>query len=211
VNGATTARQRAAWQKRNAEAKERRDLYPFTISGIPIKPLYTSEDLAGMDQARDLGYPGEFPYTRGVHTTMYRGRMFTMRQFSGFAGPRESNRRYHSLLAQGQTGLSIAFDNPTIMGYDSDHPKAHGEVGKCGVAVDSLRDMEILLDGIDPRDLDLDDHRGPPPLFGFTRRTPRRRCRSRSCAARSRTTSEGTSRRSAGASRRGSACASSST
>jgi methylmalonyl-CoA mutase N-terminal domain/subunit len=117
---------------------------------VPIKPLYTAADLAGMDPARDLGYPGEYPYTRGVHATMYRGRMFTMRQFSGFAGPRESNRRYHSLLAQGQTGLSIAFDNPTIMGYDSDHPKAHGEVGKCGVAVDSLRDMEILLDGIDP-------------------------------------------------------------
>ena len=148
--GATTAQQRAAWEKRYAESKERAGLYPFTISGIPIKPLYTSEDLAGMDPARDLSYPGEYPYTRGVHATMYRGRMFTMRQFSGFATPRESNRRYHSLLAQGQTGLSIAFDNPTIMGYDSDHPKAHGEVGKCGVAVDSLRDMEILLDGIDP-------------------------------------------------------------
>src|SRR5262245_41644203 len=144
------AGQRAAWQKGYAEAKERPDIYPFTISGIPIKPLYTPEDLAGSDPARDLGYPGEFPYTRGVHTTMYRGRMFTMRQFSGFAGPRESNRRYHDLLAHGQTGLSIAFDNPTIMGYDSDHLKAHGEVGKCGVAVDSLRDMEILLDGIDP-------------------------------------------------------------
>ena len=146
----SNAQPRAAWQKRYAEARERPDLYPFTISGIPIKPLYTPADLSGSDPARDLSYPGEFPYTRGVHTTMYRGRMFTMRQFSGFAGPRESNRRYHSLLAQGQTGLSIAFDNPTIMGYDSDHPKAHGEVGKCGVAVDSLRDMEILLDGIDP-------------------------------------------------------------
>src|SRR6185295_16283581 len=130
----TTDQQRAAWEKRYAELKERPDLYPFTISGIPIKPLYTPEDLAGIDPARDLGYPGEYPYTRGVHTTMYRGRMFTMRQFSGFATPRESNRRYHSLLGQGQTGLSIAFDNPTIMGYDSDHPKAHGEVGKCGVA-----------------------------------------------------------------------------
>jgi methylmalonyl-CoA mutase N-terminal domain/subunit len=103
-----------------------------------------------MDLERDLAYPGEYPYTRGIHNTMYRGRMFTMRQFAGFGTPRESNQRYHYLLEHGQTGLSIAFDNPTIMGYDSDHPKAHGEVGKCGVAVDSLRDMEILLGGIDP-------------------------------------------------------------
>jgi methylmalonyl-CoA mutase N-terminal domain/subunit len=145
-----SAQQRSAWEKRYAEVNERAGLYPFTISGIPIKPLYTADDLAGMDLAQQLGYPGEFPYTRGVHTSMYRGRMFTMRQFSGFATPRESNQRYHALLAAGQTGLSIAFDNPTIMGYDSDHPKAHGEVGKCGVAVDSLRDMELLLDGIDP-------------------------------------------------------------
>ena len=141
IGGRTGEQQRVAWEKRYAESKERPDLYPFTISGVPIKPLYTPDDLADMDLARDLGYPGEYPYTRGVHSTMYRGRMFTMRQFSGFAGPRESNRRYHSLLGQGQTGLSIAFDNPTIMGYDSDHPKSHGEVGKCGVAVDSLHDM----------------------------------------------------------------------
>jgi methylmalonyl-CoA mutase N-terminal domain/subunit len=142
--------QREAWEARHVGAKQRAGLYPFTISGVPIKPLYTPEDLAGMDLGRDLGFPGEFPYTRGIHPNMYRGRMFTMRQFSGFGTPRESNQRYHSLFEQGQTGLSIAFDNPTIMGYDSDHPKAHGEVGKCGVAVDSLRDMEILLDGIDP-------------------------------------------------------------
>jgi len=142
--------QRLAWEQRVASAKQRPDVYPFTISGLPIKPLYTPEDLAGMDPARDLGFPGEYPYTRGIHSTMYRGRMFTMRQFAGFGMPRESNARYHYLLEHGQTGLSIAFDNPTIMGYDSDHPKAHGEVGKCGVAVDSLRDMEILLEGIDP-------------------------------------------------------------
>ncbi len=142
--------QRRGWETRYARGKEREGLYPFTISGIPIKPLYTPEDLAGMDRARDLGFPGEFPYTRGVRDNMYRGRMYTMRQFSGFGTPKESNERYHYLLEHGQTGLSIAFDNPTIMGYDSDHPKAHGEVGKCGVAVDSLRDMEILLDGIDP-------------------------------------------------------------
>ena len=147
---AAYARQQKAWERSIAGAKERPGLYPFTISGVPIKPLYTPADVARMDLGRDLGFPGEYPFTRGVHPTMYRGRMFTMRQFSGFATPRESNRRYHYLLERGQTGLSIAFDNPTIMGYDSDHPKAHGEVGKCGVAVDSLRDMEILLDGIDP-------------------------------------------------------------
>src|SRR5262252_2715835 len=141
---------KAEYEAKLAESKEREGLYPYTLSGIPIRPLYTPADVANIDLGRDVSFPGEFPYTRGIHTTMYRGRMFTMRQFSGFAGPRESNRRYHSLLAHGQTGLSIAFDNPTIMGYDSDHPKAYGEVGKCGVAVDSLRDMEILLDGIDP-------------------------------------------------------------
>ncbi len=139
-----------AWAHRYAQSKERPGLYPFTISGVPIKPLYTPADIAGMNLAKDIAVPGEYPFTRGIHTSMYRGRMFTMRQFAGFGTPKESNERYHYLLAHGTTGLSIAFDNPTIMGYDSDHPKAHGEVGKCGVAVDSLRDMEILLEGIDP-------------------------------------------------------------
>ncbi len=142
--------QRAAWEAHLAQSRQRPGLYPFTISGVPIRPIYTPEDLVGMDLPRDLAFPGEFPYTRGVHASMYRGRMYTMRQFSGFGLAKESNRRYHYLLERGQTGLSIAFDNPTIMGYDSDHPKSHGEIGKCGVAVDSLRDMEILLDGIDP-------------------------------------------------------------
>ena len=145
--------QRRRWQKGYAASAEREGLHPYTISGIPIRPVYTPRDLAGMDLARDLGFPGEYPYTRGIHASMYRGRMFTMRQFSGFGLARESNARYHYLLEKGQTGLSIAFDNPTIMGYDSDHPKAHGEIGKCGVAVDSLRDMEILLDGIDPKSI----------------------------------------------------------
>ncbi len=130
--------------------RERRELYPFTISGNRIEPLYGPQHLAGMDQARDLAVPGEYPFTRGVHPTMYRGKMFTMRQFAGFGTARETNQRFHYLLGHGQTGLSIAFDNPTIMGYDSDHPKSHGEVGKCGVAIDSLRDMEVLLEGIDP-------------------------------------------------------------
>ena len=150
ATGAAWAAQQREWAKRYAAAGERRDLYPFTISGIPIKPIYTPEDLAGLDLPRDLGFPGAYPFTRGIRDTMYRGRMFTMRQFSGFGLARESNQRYHYLLKHGQTGLSIAFDNPTIMGYDSDHPKAHGEIGKCGVAIDSLRDMEVLLDGIDP-------------------------------------------------------------
>jgi methylmalonyl-CoA mutase N-terminal domain/subunit len=120
-----------------------------TVSGAPVEPLYGPEDAAGLDYLRDLGLPGEYPFTRGVYPTMYRGRFWTMRQFSGFGTPRDTNGRYHYLLDHGQTGLSVAFDMPTIMGYDSDHPRAEGEVGRCGVAIDSLRDMEILFDGID--------------------------------------------------------------
>jgi methylmalonyl-CoA mutase N-terminal domain/subunit len=149
ASGRTAARV-SAYERGYARLREREGLYPFTLSGNPVKPLYTPLDVESLDYERDLGIPGEYPYTRGIRATMYRGRLFTMRQFSGFGTPRESNERYHYLLERGQTGLSIAFDNPTIMGYDSDSPKAHGEVGKCGVAVDSLRDMEILLDGIDP-------------------------------------------------------------
>ena len=149
--------------------RQRKDLYPFTISGLPIKPLYTPDDVADMDLARDLSVPGEYPFTRGVHPTMYRGRMFTMRQFAGFGTARETNARFHYLLAHGQTGLSIAFDNPTIMGYDSDHPKSHGEVGKCGVAIDSLADMEVLLEGIDPAAVSTSmTINGPAPImFAF--------------------------------------------
>jgi methylmalonyl-CoA mutase N-terminal domain/subunit len=119
-----------------------------TISGVPIEPLYGPEDLAGIDLARELPPPGEFPYTRGIHRDMYRGKLWTMRQFSGFATPEETNRRYLYLLAQGQTGLSVAFDLPTLMGYDADHPLSDGEVGKCGAAISSLEDMEILFRGI---------------------------------------------------------------
>jgi methylmalonyl-CoA mutase N-terminal domain/subunit len=149
ANGAYAA-QVEAFEANYPKDRERAGLYPFTISGVPIKPLYGPEDLKGMDLARDLSVPGEYPYTRGVHPTMFRGRMFTMRQFAGFGTARDTNQRFHYLLEHGQTGLSVAFDNPTIMGYDSDHPKSHGEVGKCGVAIDSLRDMEVLLDGVDP-------------------------------------------------------------
>ena len=119
-----------------------------TISGVPIEPVYGPEQLAALDPARDLGAPGEFPYTRGIHRDMYRGKLWTMRQFSGFATPEETNRRYHYLLAQGQTGLSVAFDLPTLMGYDADHALSEGEVGKCGASVSSLEDMEILFRGI---------------------------------------------------------------
>ncbi len=119
-----------------------------TLSGLPVKRFYTPADLTDFDPADDLGEPGQFPYTRGIHTDMYRGKLWTMRQFSGYATPAETNRRYKYLLDHGQTGLSVAFDLPTLMGYDADHPLAAGEVGKCGVAVSSLADMEELFDGI---------------------------------------------------------------
>jgi methylmalonyl-CoA mutase N-terminal domain/subunit len=116
-----------------------------TISGVPIRELYTSADVAGLEYGRELGDPGEFPFVRGIHRDMYRGKLWTMRQFSGFATPEETNRRYRYLLSQGQTGLSVAFDLPTLMGYDADDPLSEGEVGKCGVAVSSLQDMEVLF------------------------------------------------------------------
>jgi methylmalonyl-CoA mutase N-terminal domain/subunit len=121
-----------------------------TISGVPIRRLYTQADLPeDWTYERYLGYPGQPPFTRGIHATGYRGKLFTMRQFSGFASPEETNRRYKYLLEHGGSGLSVAFDLPTLMGYDSDHPASQGEVGKCGVAIDSLEDMEILFHGID--------------------------------------------------------------
>jgi methylmalonyl-CoA mutase N-terminal domain/subunit len=119
-----------------------------TISGFPIQRLYTPADLSGWNAERDLGYPGEPPYTRGIHSTMHRGRLWTMRQFAGFGAAEDTNQRFRYLLSQGQTGLSTAFDLPTLMGYDSDHPLSEGEVGKCGVAISSLADMEVLFDKI---------------------------------------------------------------
>jgi len=120
-----------------------------TSSHIPVQPLYTPADLAGRDYDRDLGYPGEFPYTRGVQATMYRGRLWTMRQYAGMGDAEESNKRYKYLLANGTTGLSVAFDLPTQIGLDSDNALAVGEVGKVGVAIDSIEDMQRLFDGID--------------------------------------------------------------
>jgi methylmalonyl-CoA mutase N-terminal domain/subunit len=119
-----------------------------TISDKEIPRLVTPDDLKGFDYASKLGLPGRYPFTRGVQESMYRGRLWTMRQFAGFGTPEDTNRRYRYLLEQGQTGLSVAFHYPTLMGYDSDHPRSLGEVGKCGVAVDSLRDMEVLFDRI---------------------------------------------------------------
>ncbi len=119
-----------------------------TVSGMPIERLYTPMDVESLDYVGDLGFPGEFPFTRGIYSTGYRGRLWTMRQYAGFGTAEESNKRYKYLLEQGQTGLSVAFDLPTQVGYDSDHPLAEGEVGKAGVPVSSLKDMEILLKGI---------------------------------------------------------------
>ncbi|OFW12314.1 MAG: methylmalonyl-CoA mutase [Acidobacteria bacterium RIFCSPLOWO2_02_FULL_67_21] len=120
-----------------------------TVSGRPVAPLYTPADVAALDYRRDLGDPGEFPYTRGIHPNGYRGRIWTMRQFAGFGTPEDTNQRYRQLLAAGGTGLSVAFDLPTLMGRDPDHELSLGEVGKCGVNVASLADMEVLFDGID--------------------------------------------------------------
>ena len=119
-----------------------------TISDMHIDRLYTPEDLVAIDYLKDIGFPGEWPYTRGVQPTMYRGRFWTMRQYAGFGTATDSNKRYKYLLKQGQTGLSVAFDLPTQMGYDSDHKMSRGEVGKCGVAISSLKDMEVLFDDI---------------------------------------------------------------
>ena len=128
------------------EAARKRDI-AFTNSEKEVAPLYTSLDTIGLDEA-DLGIPGAYPYTRGIHPTGYRGKLWTMRQFAGFGSAKDTNERYKFLLAHGQTGLSVAFDFPTLMGYDSDHPRSEGEVGKCGVAISSLADMEALFDGI---------------------------------------------------------------
>jgi methylmalonyl-CoA mutase N-terminal domain/subunit len=130
--------------KRSAERQEKFE----TSSGVEIDTIYTPEDLVNLDYIRDLGYPGEYPFARGVQANMYRGRIWTIRQYAGFATAEETNQRYRYLLEQGQTGLSIAFDLPTQIGYDSDHPLAKGEVGKVGVAIDSLQDMEILFQDI---------------------------------------------------------------
>jgi methylmalonyl-CoA mutase N-terminal domain/subunit len=150
---ATAATARDRWERETLEpalrkAPERAGAFT-TISGHPIERLYTADDLTGLDPARDIGRPGEFPYTRGIHATGYRGKLWTMRQFAGFGTPEETNARYKALLNAGGTGLSVAFDLPTLMGRDPDHELSLGEVGKCGVSVASLADMETLFGGID--------------------------------------------------------------
>ena len=146
--GSKLAHAKKDWEEKVASSSRQRDALFTSVSGEKVDLLYTPEDLEEHDYERDLGFPGEYPYTRGVRANMYRGRLWTMRQFSGFGTPEDSNARNKFLLAHGQTGLSVAFDLPTIMGYDSDHERAEGEVGVCGVAIDSLRDMETLFDGI---------------------------------------------------------------
>lgn len=140
-------REKAQWQKK-ADSSPSRDYSFQTVSGVENKLVYTPEDTGDEDYLEKLGFPGQYPYTRGIHANMYRGKLWTMRQFAGFGTPGETNQRFKYLLNAGQTGLSVAFDMPTLMGYDADHELSQGEVGKCGVNVSSLRDMEVLFDGI---------------------------------------------------------------
>ncbi len=136
------------WEFAKNQNSKERDAKYVTVSSEPIDILYTPDDICDIDFFKDIGFPGEFPYTRGVHHSMYRGRLWTMRQFAGFGTAKDTNNRFKYLLEQGQTGLSVAFDLPTLMGLDSDNSKSLGEVGVCGVAIDSLADMEALFDGI---------------------------------------------------------------
>ncbi len=151
VPGATR-KGRERWEEAAAESFRKKPAWKTdftTVSGAGVDPLAGPDTLAGFDPERDLAWPGEYPFTRGVQPTMYRGKLWTMRQFAGYGTARQTNERFHYLLDHGQTGLSTAFHLPTLYGYDSDHEMARGEVGKCGVAVDSLKDMEVLFDGID--------------------------------------------------------------
>ncbi len=140
-------RGRKEWEEKFNKSRQL-DTKFITVSSEEVAPLYTPEDIDDVDYLKDINFPGEYPFARGVYTSMYRGRPWTMRQFSGMGTAKQTNQRYHYLLKHGNTGLSVAFDMPTLMGYDSDHAFSLGEVGKCGVAVDSLKDMEIIFDGI---------------------------------------------------------------
>jgi len=185
-----------------------------TISGLPVEELYSPENVE-VDYERDLGNPGEYPFTRGVYPTMYRGRLWTMRQFAGFGTAEETNERFRYLLEHGQTGLSTAFDMPTLMGYDSDHPRSLGEVGREGVAVDSLADMERLFKGIPLGEVSTSMTINSPAAIllafyvcvGDEQGVPREQLRG-PCR---RTSSRSTSPRRSGSSRPGRRCGSSST
>src|SRR3954469_11466426 len=144
----TDRAERERWQEELASSPVR-EQPPTTMSGRPIEPLYTPNDRDGRGGESDDRYPGQYPFTRGIHASMYRGRLWTMRQFAGFGRPRQTNERFRFLLEKGQTGLSTAFDLPTLMGLDSDDPRSCGEVGRLGVAVDSIEDIRQLYDGID--------------------------------------------------------------
>src|SRR5215470_15525423 len=147
----TMAEARQRWEAERARAAAKTPFWKrdfSTVSGMEVPELVTPEQVADLDPRRDLGVPGEFPFTRGIHPTGYRGKLWTMRQFAGFGTAADTNERFKYLLSQGQTGLSVAFHLPTLYGYDSDHRMALGEVGKCGVAVDTLADMETLFEGI---------------------------------------------------------------
>lgn len=141
-------RERKKWEEKVGTNGRQGGVKFTTVSGQPIAALYTPEDIKTMDFLGDIGFPGEYPYTRGIHATMYRGKLWTMRQFAGFGTPEDTNERYHYLLEHGQTGLSVAFDLPTLMGRDADDSLSEGEVGICGVSVGSLADMEVLFKGI---------------------------------------------------------------
>jgi methylmalonyl-CoA mutase, N-terminal domain len=141
------------WAQKAQNPQMQRQVKFTTVSGEPINTLYTPEDIAEINFLNDIGFPGEYPYTRGIHNNMYRGKLWTMRQFAGFGTPEDTNERYHYLLEHGQTGLSVAFDLPTLMGRDADDAQAEGEVGICGVSVSSLADMEILFKGIKLADI----------------------------------------------------------
>src|SRR3712207_3666557 len=142
---------RTAWEettlRRSLERGPERE-QAFATSSMPVDRLHTPADVADVDYLRDIGFPGAYPFTRGIQPTMYRGRLWSMRQYAGYGTAEETNQRFHLLLGAGQTGLSTAFDLPTQMGYDSDHAMAAGEVGRVGVAIDSIEDMRVLLDGI---------------------------------------------------------------
>ncbi len=151
-NGQESLRETEAWKGKAARAPHRQVKFT-TVSGEPIELLYTPEDIADINYLSEIGFPGEYPYTRGIHPSMYRGKLWTMRQFAGFGTPEDTNERYHYLLEHGQTGLSVAFDLPTLMGRDCDDSLSRGEVGICGVSVSSLADMEILFRGIALKDI----------------------------------------------------------
>jgi len=164
-NGRSDDSPRERWKEQLEESPDRKDDYE-TFSGIPIKPLYTHDDLEDLDDEEDLGMPGEYPFTRGPYRSMYRGRLWTMRQFAGFGTAEDTNERYRYLLDKGQTGLSVAFDMPTLMGLDSDHDRAEGEVGREGVAVSHMGDMRTLFEGIDPGEVSTSmTINGPAPIL----------------------------------------------